>query len=100
MAVQLEIIMQRLADIEVNSLLRAKNVLTLDEAALLLGKKKETVRRLMQKHIIPYYKPTHNDLYFKRSELEAYMLQNRIKTDLEVEREASEYCRTHKIKKI
>lgn len=95
---QLEKIMQRLADLEVCSLLKAKNVLTLEDAALLLGKKKETVRKLMQKHIIPYYKPTRNDLYFKRSELEAYMLQNRVKTDSEVEQEALNYCKTHKIK--
>ena len=97
---QLNSIMQRLAELETYSLLRAKDVLTLEDAALLLGKKKETVRRLMQKHIIPYYKPTRNDLYFKRSELEQYMLQNRTKTDLEVEQEAIKYCRTRKKKKV
>ena len=95
----LEKIMQRLANLEEYAIKGTKNVLNLEEAALLLGKKKETVRRLMQKHIIPYYKPTRNDLYFKRSELEDYMLQNRCKTDEEVEQEAIKYCLTHKLKK-
>lgn len=95
----LQKIMQRLASLEAYTLMGAKEVLTLEEAALLLGKKKETVRKLLQRHIIPYYKPTRNDLYLKRSEVEAYMLQNRIKTDEEVESEAIRYCITHKLKK-
>jgi prophage regulatory protein len=53
------------------------------------------VRENVRKHILPCYKPNINLLYFKKSELEDWMMQNRSKSMAEIESEAAAYCVTH-----
>lgn len=97
-------IQEQLNRIETMSVIAAKNVLTLEEAAIVMGLKKETVRRMMQKHTLPYYKPNANLVYFKKSDVEAWMLQNRMNTKQEAEAQvraadsvkATKYYYTHK----
>lgn len=69
--------------IEQNSLLAAKNVLTIDDVALLTGLSKAYLYRLTSTNQIPFYKRGGKLNYFKRSEIEAWMLQNRVLTQQE-----------------
>ena len=69
---------EKIDQILVYSLLAAKNVLTLEDAALLTGLSKSHLYRLTFTHQIPFYKPNGKQIYFDRIELEAWMKQNRL----------------------
>lgn len=89
-------ISETLSRIEKYIIIGTKNVLTLDEAAILLGVQKRTVKQMVADSIIPVYKPNRRAVYFKKSELEGWMLQNRIKSQAEIESEAAAlYSLTH-----
>ena len=88
-------IKEQLDRIEQYSLIAAKNVLNIQEAAIILGMTVEGVRYNVRNNRLPYYKPNINRLYFKKSELEDWMMQNRSKSMAEIESEAAAYCTTH-----
>ncbi len=90
-----EEIKQQLDRIEQYAMIGAKNVLNITEAAIILGMSVEGVRYIVRNHQIPCYKPNVHRLYFKKSELEDWMLQNRSKSMAEIESEAAAYCVTH-----
>lgn len=89
-------ILKRLAAIEAYSLLAAKNVLTLEDMALLTGLSKSHLYRLTCTHQIPYYRPNGKQIYFDRSEVEIWMKQNRVATIKEIEQQAIAYVITGK----
>ena len=68
--------------------LAAKNVLNIDDVAILTGMSKGYIYQLTHKRIIPFYKPTGKQMYFDRSEIEAWMKRNRYDTDDEIVTEA------------
>ena len=88
-------IKEQLDRIEQYSLIAAKNVLNINEAAIILGMTVRGVRENVRKHILPCYKPNINLLYFKKSELEEWMTQNRRKSMEELKSDAESYCLTH-----
>ena len=85
-----------LSRIEQYVLIGTKQVLTIEEAAILLGMKPRTVKQMIQDHAVPTYKPRRGLVYFKKNELEDWMLQNRISSQQEIESQAEAYCLTHK----
>ena len=87
--------MQRLDRIERYSLLSAKNVLSLDDVAVLTGLSKSHLYKLTCKHQIPFYKPN-KIVYFDRIEIESWMRQNRIATQQEVELNAVNHLLNNK----
>lgn len=87
----LEKINQRLDKIERYSLLSAKNVLTIEEVALLTGYSQSKLYKLTCNRSIPHYKPNRRVLYFDRQEIEDWMRQNRIASTDEIETQAAEY---------
>lgn len=62
----------------------AKDVLTLEEAALFMGISKSTLYKMTHKHELPYYRPNGKLIYFEKSELVKWMLQNRSMTEDEI----------------
>lgn len=90
-----EEIKEQLDRIESYAMIAAKSVLNINEAAFILGMSVEGVRFIVRNHQIPCYKPNINRLYFKKSELENWMMQNRSKSMAEIESEAEAYCETH-----
>lgn len=91
-----EEIKQQLDRIEQYSMIAAKNVLNIKEASFILGLSEQSIRNKARNHEISCYRPNHNTLYFKKSELEDWMTQNRSKSMAEIESEAEVYCVTHK----
>lgn len=85
---------EKIDQILVYSLLAAKNVLTLEDAALLTGLSKSHLYRLTCTHQIPFYKPNGKQIYFDRIELEAWMKQNRVATQQETGQKAVNYVVT------
>jgi excisionase family DNA binding protein len=81
----------KLEQIERITLVGAKNVLTLEEVALLTGLSKGHLYRLTSTQSIPHYKPNGRNLYFKKDEIEEWLLQNRVSTLAEIDSKATTY---------
>lgn len=86
-------ILNRLERIE-KIVLSQKSVLTFDEVTLFTGLSKSHLYKLTSSQKIPHYKPTGKLLYFERSELEKWLLQNPVITADEIEQKAVDYCYT------
>jgi excisionase family DNA binding protein len=74
----------------------AKNVLTFDEAAEYSGVSKSHLYKLTMLRSIPHYKPRGKMVYFDRTELDSWLLQNRVSTSDELEAKASTYVTLNK----
>ena len=83
---------EKLNQILIYSLLEAKNVLALEDVALLTGLSKSHLYRLTCTHQIPYYKPNGKQIYFDRAEIESWMKQNRVATAAEINQQAQVFC--------
>ena len=84
-------IISRLERIESLSTLAAKNVLNIDDVAILTGMSKGYVYQLTHDKKIPFYKPTGKQIYFDRSEVEAWMKRNRVNSVDEAQSKAVSY---------
>ncbi|GAA4289521.1 helix-turn-helix domain-containing protein [Aestuariibaculum suncheonense] len=71
-----------------------KDALTLEEACKYIGISKSKMYKHTSAGTIPYYKPTGKNIFFKKSELDDWMLRNRQSTNEELEREATLHCFT------
>lgn len=76
-------------DVPVSTL---KEILTIEEAAEFLSVSKSYLYKQTSAQAIPHYKPTGKRCYFKRSELEAWILAGRISTKSEIAQRANAYC--------
>ena len=81
---------------KIESLLKAQNllqkeVLSFEEASVYLHLSESHLYKLTSAQEIPYYKPQGKKNYLKRSELDAWMLSNRISTYEELDSRASTY---------
>lgn len=93
----MENILKELQEIRQLTLLGAKKVLTMNDAAILTGLSKSHLYKLVCTKKIPYYKSEGGKLtYFDRDELNSWMLQHRVKTINELEAEAITYTVTGK----
>lgn len=84
----------RLDRIERLTLVGAKEVLNLDEAVLLTGMSKGHIYRLTSSQEIPHFKKGRK-LYFKKSELEEWLLDCKVMTANETASFADTYIATH-----
>lgn len=89
-------ILAKLEAIERNTLLAAKNVLTIDDLIVLTGLSKSTIYRMTSNGEIPHYKPRGGYIYFDRKEIEDWQKKNRVSTADEINAQAATYCITHK----
>jgi len=86
-----------LQEIKRLTVLSAKRALTMSDAALLTGLSKSHLYKQVCSKKIPYWKSDGGKLtYFDKTELEAWMLQHRVKTMYETEQEAANYLVTGK----
>ena len=73
-----------------------KNVLSFEEASKFLNLSKSYLYKLTSGNLIPYYKPQGKMLYFEKTELEAWLRQNPIKTTAQINQEAQRYIMGNK----
>lgn len=68
-----------------------KEVLNMVEASKYLELSVSHLYKLTSAGSIPFYKPNGKKLYFKRTELDAWLLRNRSASKDEIEQEAANY---------
>ncbi|OQY74448.1 MAG: DNA-binding protein [Ignavibacteriales bacterium UTCHB2] len=73
-----------------------KEVLNFSEATEFLNLSASYLYKLTSTQQIPHYKPNGKKVYFKRSELEAWLLKNRVKSIDELEQKAIDYVVSNK----
>lgn len=92
-------IAKELTAIKQAAVLGAKNVLNMDDAVALTGMSKNYLYKLVSQKRIPHYKNAGGKrTFFKREELEAWMLSMRVQTEQEAESAAIAHVIKHKIK--
>lgn len=87
---------EKLNRIEQLTLLAAKEALTMDDAAAYTGLSKSYLYRLVSMKQIPYYKSVGGkQTYFKKEELNEWLLHHRVATTEELEQAAAAYVLNH-----
>lgn len=69
----------------------AKQVLTLEEAALFMGISKSSLYKMTHKHELPFFRPNGKLIYFEKAELLKWMRQNRTLSDEETRQAAANH---------
>ena len=78
-------------DVLTAAVLSAKPVLSIEEAAAFTGMSKSYLYKLTSTQKIPHYKPRGKMVYFDRVELEAYLLQNKVRSESQTDRETCDH---------
>ena len=73
-----------------NILNAAKEVLTLEEAAVFMGVSKSSLYKMTHKHELPFYRPNGKLIYFEKAELLKWMRQNRSMSEAETKEAAAQ----------
>jgi excisionase family DNA binding protein len=76
-----------------------KEMMSAKEAAELLDISMSSLYKMTHANEVPFYKPGGNKLYFKKEELMSWMLQHRIKSQAEIEKEAIDYVIKNPLKR-
>lgn len=85
---------ERFNRLEAATLIGAKEILTAEEASLYTGYALKWIYSLTSNKQIPHYK-RNGKLYFKKTELDAWMTENRIMTADAINSKATTYVATH-----
>lgn len=74
-----------------NLVICQKEVLTLDEAAQYIGMTTSALYKLTSSRKIPFSKPNGKNCFFRRIELEEWLMSNPVATDIELNSRAQAY---------
>ena len=87
-----------LARLEVlaSAILSNKPILNIEEASAFTGLATSYLYKLTSTQEIPHYKPRGKMLYFDRGELEAWLKQNRVNSNAEIECKAAAHVAKRK----
>ncbi|WP_290534679.1 helix-turn-helix domain-containing protein [Alistipes sp.] len=91
----MEDINNRLDRIERLTLISSKTVLDIKEAAAFTGYSESHIYNLTSRRAIPHYKKNRK-LYFRKTELEEWLLERQVKTNREIKSEVATYVSTYK----
>jgi excisionase family DNA binding protein len=85
----LELLRNEIRELRTISLIGQKEILDIDEAALMMGLSKQTLYTMCRNRTIPHYKSKGGKKsYFKKSELNDWMLDTKVTTARTVETES------------
>lgn len=74
-------LLEVLREIEANTLLASKKMLTTEDVSKLTGISRIQLRNLRMRREIPYYRKTAKLIYYDRAEIDAWMKANRVMTN-------------------
>ncbi len=74
-----------------SAMLSGKTVLTFDDVVCYTGFSKSYLYKLTSGGIIPHSKPNGKNIYFDKMSIDIWLLSNRVKTNVEIEAEATNY---------
>lgn len=86
-----QLIIEKLNKLERLILDSTKEILNIEDVINLTGYKRSYVYKLVHKNILPFSKPNGKALFFEKSEIHSWMLQNKSKSISQIEEEAQDY---------
>lgn len=90
---------ERLERIERLLVISAKEALTVAEVALFMGVSESRVRHLTSERQMPFYKQG-TKTFFKKSEIEKWMLSEKVESNSEIQTKADTYVQLNKERRI
>lgn len=93
-AITLEALSEQIGRVERLVSLGAKSVLDAREAAAFTGLSLKHIYRLTSERRIPFYRKNRK-IYFKKTELESWLTENKVMSAAEVESRAATYVAIH-----
>lgn len=88
---------QRLERIEALISMSVSEILTVKEVAILIKKSESRVRHMVADRDIPHYKNDKGQISFRKSEIEAWRLGQRVSTNAEVNGQAATHIAISRI---
>ncbi len=92
-------LMAKLERIEQLTMLGAKDVFNMDDVAAYTGMSKGDIYGLVCKREIPFYKGGGKMNFFRREEINAWLLQNRVSSQSEIAAAAAAYVVNNPVRK-
>lgn len=86
---ELEMIKLQLDELKVITAISVKTALTINDAAFYLGMSSEYVRKMQKAKSIPSYRSKSGGVYFKKSDLDNWMLHTKVSSIDEIDAEAA-----------
>ena len=80
--------LERIEQLITSQSLQNKPALNINEVAIYTGLSKLYIYKLSSKNLIPHYKPNGKNIYFKKDEIDSWLLRNRQSTQDEIQTEA------------
>lgn len=71
-------ILSAIEEVKAYALLGVKEMLTVEDVAVLTGFKPSYIRKMTQEGRLPYYKPFGKQLFYKKSEINALLQGNKV----------------------
>ena len=99
METKVNLLKTRLENIETllrSQTLNNKTVLNIDEVATYTGISKLYLYKLTSKNLIPFYKPNGKNIFFKKDEVDNWLLRNREDTQEEIQAVGENYTALNK----
>ncbi|MEC5166900.1 prophage regulatory protein [Flavobacterium sp. PL11] len=90
------LIIQKLTQLEKLIIGNNKQIFTVDDVVNYTGFSKSYVYKLVHKNILPYSKVNNRTLFFEKSEIDSFLLQNKSKSISQIEKEAITYVNSKK----
>ena len=90
------VILQKLNRLENLIIGTSKQIFTVEDVVNYTGFSKSYVYKLVHKNILPYSKPNNRTLFFTKSEIDEWLLQNKSKSIAQIEQEAINYTSSSK----
>lgn len=94
----MEEILNELREMKKILLLASKEVLNVEDASILLGVSKDRIYHMVNSGDLPCYKRGNKSIFFKKSEIERWMLRGKKMSNEELEIEAMSYCHRHPLR--
>lgn len=92
-------IAERLDRLETLTMISAKTILGAEEASIFTGYSLYRIYRLTSEKAIPHYKRG-NRLFFRKTELEEWLLEHKVKTSEEIAAEADTYTSRRRTNRV
>ena len=90
------LILEKLNRLEKLILGTTKEILTLEDLINYTGYKRSYIYKLVHNNVIPFSKPNGKTLFFEKSEIDTWLLQNKSQSDSQIENKAHKYLNSRK----
>lgn len=87
--------LNRIERLIVNS---TKEILNVEDLINYTGYKRSYIYKLVHNNILPFSKPNGKTLFFEKTEIDAWLLQNKSKSISQIESQANDYVNTSRKK--